>query len=150
MIKNIRHTGLVVRDMKQSMKFYLALGFEVKIEAIEDKIFIDTISGKNIVRLHTVKLESPCENDSCWATNMIELLDYGEDTVHSYRILTANGCAHIAFTVDDVDKVYEKLSTDFNTYFLSKPTVTPDKKAKVVFCKAPEGTYIELVEELEE
>lgn len=30
--------------------------------------------------------------------------------------------------------------------FISPPQVSPDSYAKVAFCQAPEGTYIELVE----
>jgi catechol 2,3-dioxygenase-like lactoylglutathione lyase family enzyme len=149
MIKNIRHTGLVVKDLEQSIEFYLALGFEVKADNIENKPFIDIISCMDITRLHTIKMIIRHENNNCWVEGMIELLDYGEDTVHIHRLLTANGCAHIAFTVDNLDVIYEQLSTKLNIYFLSGPTITPDKKAKVAFCKAPEGTFIELVEELE-
>ena len=30
--------------------------------------------------------------------------------------------------------------------FISNPKISPDGYAKVAFCKAPEGTFIELVE----
>ena len=35
-----------------------------------------------------------------------------------------------------------------NIEFISSPIITDNKFAKVAFCKAPEGTFVELVEEL--
>lgn len=52
---------------------------------------------------------------------------------------------HLAFTVSSVDDVYEEFSKD-GIEFISASAVSPDGCAKVAFCKAPEGTYIELVE----
>ena len=35
---------------------------------------------------------------------------------------------------------------DFGTEYISVPILSPDKKARVCFCKDPDGTLIELVE----
>ncbi|HJO63248.1 MAG TPA: VOC family protein, partial [Desulfobacterales bacterium] len=57
------------------------------------------------------------------------------------------GITHIAFTVEDIEQVYKRLVQSGIT-FLSTPQSSPDGYAKVAFCRAPEGTFIELVEEL--
>ena len=144
MILNVRHTGLVVKDLNASLDFYTKkLGFTVKIQAHENKEFIDTILGLHDSDLTTVKLAL---KDGA----MIELLDFKADTNKIVnRQIFDTGPTHIAFTVDDLDKIYEIFSQD-GIEFISKPKISPDGYAKVAFCSAPEGTYIELVELLSE
>jgi len=55
----------------------------------------------------------------------------------------------MAFTVDDLDETHKNFSQD-GIKFISEPKISPDGFAKVAFCSAPEGTYIELVELLSE
>lgn len=57
MILNLRHTGLVVKDLQASLDFYIKkLGFTVKVLSNEDSAFIDTILGLHDSELTTVKL----------------------------------------------------------------------------------------------
>ena len=56
MIKNIRHLGIVVRDMEKSLEFYRYLGYEVIADMKEDSRFIDKILGLNDSDLRTVKM----------------------------------------------------------------------------------------------
>lgn len=140
MILNIRHTGIVVDDLDASLDFYInKLGFVVSKQMDEHGMFIDRILGFNNTNVATVKM---ILNDG----SMLELLDFkshkAEKTV---KQLNDIGLTHIAFTVDDVDEMYSQFITQ-GVEFISNPQVSPDGYAKVVFCKAPEGTYIELVE----
>ena len=59
MLKNIRHTGLVVRDLSNSRKFYEALGFAAKKHALESGPEISRIVGIPNVEIETLKLGSP-------------------------------------------------------------------------------------------
>ncbi len=139
-VLNIRHTGLVVKDLEESLKFYLNLGFCISICAQEDSTFISKISAKTGIELKTVKLTSP-NND------MIELLDYGKDGISKEQSMFEHGIAHIAFTVNDVWSLYRELIQN-GIEFNSRPENSVDGKAIVVFCLAPEGTFIEFVEML--
>ena len=144
MILNIRHTGIVVKDLDASLDFYInKLGFNIKVQAEEDRGFIDTILGLENSALTTVKL---ILDDGA----MVELLDFKSDTINiSKRQLVDTGPTHMAFTVDDLDETYKIFSQD-GVEFISEPKISPDGYAKVAFCSAPEGTYIELVELLSE
>ena len=143
MILNVRHTGLVVKDLQASLDFYIEkLGFIVKVHANEDHTFIDTILGLDDSDLTTVKLTL---NDSA----MIELLDFKGNKNLVDRHLVDTGPTHMAFTVDDLDETYKTFSQD-GIKFISEPKISPNGAAKVAFCSAPEGTYIELVEMLSE
>lgn len=140
MILNIRHTGIVVHDLNTSMDFYInQLGFTVSKQMEEYGEFIDKILGFKNIHVTTVKMTL---NDG----PMIELLDFKS---HKKEVLNKQlndiGPTHLAFTVDDIDEVHHQF-TSRGTEFISEPQVSPDGYAKVAFCKAPEGTYIEFVE----
>jgi catechol 2,3-dioxygenase-like lactoylglutathione lyase family enzyme len=144
MILNLRHTGLVVKDLQASLDFYIKkLGFTVKVLSNEDSAFIDTILGLHDSELTTVKLVLK-------GGAMIELLDFKENTTNIIdRKIIDTGPTHMAFTVDDLDETYKSFSEN-GIEFISEPKISPDGFAKVAFCSAPEGTYIELVELLSE
>ena len=142
MIKDIRHTGMVATDLEESLGFYCdLLGFQVAKQMEEEGDYINNVLSLSDVRVTTVKLTSP-------SGQMIELLKY-----HSHpkkleeRSICAIGISHIAFTVDNLDTEYERLLKK-GIRFNSLPQLSPDGYAKVAFCRAPEGTIIELVEVL--
>jgi len=140
MIKEIRHTGIVVKNLDESLDFYSKkLGFHIVKKADESGPFINQILDLENVKVTTVKMML---NDS----QMIELLDF---KTHKKNLKSKQLCdigpTHIAFTVENVDQIYEEFKEN-GVHFISQPAVSPDGYAKVVFCSAPEGTYIELVE----
>ena len=143
MIKNIRHTGIVVSDMERSLEFYRdLLGLNVVKDFEEEGEYIDKISGLSGVKVWMIKLAAD-------GGTMVELLKY---TSHPRRALDNPqicdiGCSHIAFTVDDVDREFIWLS-EKGVKFNSHPVVSPDGYAKVAFCQDPNGVFIELVEVL--
>lgn len=142
MIKNIRHTGIVVKDLETSLYFYQdLLGFKITEQRAESGDYIDSILVLDGVKVTTLKMVAP-------DGQMIELLNF---LSHPKRLKTHEiidiGITHIAFTVDNLEKVYSDLS-DQGIQFNAPPQFSPDGNAKVTFCKAPEGTFIELVEVL--
>ena len=142
MIKDIRHTGIVVIDLEASLHFYRdLLGFQIAKQMEEAGDFIDNISSLNNVRVTTVKMTSP-------SGQMIELLKYHSHPAEKKRReICEIGISHIAFTVDDLDTEYKKLKEQ-GVRFNAPPQLSPDGYAKVTFCSAPEGTLVELVEVL--
>ena len=114
------------------------------IDFTENGAFIDTISKGRGIDLRMVKLVA--EDGS-----MIELLHYrshlqpGRDD----NKLWETGPTHVAFTVDDVDKTYAQLSAH-GVRCNSAPVLAPDGKAKLFFCKDPDGTFLEIVQMLED
>lgn len=142
-MKAIRHTGIVVRDMERSLEFYRDfLGLKEVKDFREEGEYIDKISGLSGVKVWMIKLAA---DDG----TMVELLKYMS---HPQKApdnpkLCAIGCSHVAFTVDDVDGEYTRLS-EKGVRFNSPPAVSPDGYAKVAFCQDPDGVFIELVEVL--
>ena len=144
-IRNIRHTGIVTDDLKASLYFYKnLLGFKIKKRMIESGLVTDKISGLKNVRVETIKLYK--KN----IKQLIELLYYHShkrSNNHKNHKIPKIGISHISFTVKNIKKTYEKLQKK-KIEFITSPKVSDDKKVKLTFCRAPEGTLIELVEEL--
>ena len=142
---NIRHTGIVVSDLEKSKTFYCdLLGFEVKKEMDESGEFIDNFSALKDVLVTTCKMTLP-------NGDMVELLCYKSHPAWLHgltpRKMTQVGCSHFAVTVKNLDEVYDKLLSA-GVKFNSPPQYSPDGFAKVTFCEDPDGSLIELVEEL--
>jgi catechol 2,3-dioxygenase-like lactoylglutathione lyase family enzyme len=142
MIKDIRHTGIVVMDLEASLHFYRdLLGFQIAKQMEESGDYIDKILSLYNVKVTTVKMTSP-------SGQTIELLKYhSHPEERKIRRIFEIGISHIAFTVDDLDTEYGRLENE-GIQFNSPPQLSPDGYAKVTFCRAPEGTLIELVEVL--
>ncbi len=142
MIKDIRHTGIVVVDLGMSLYFYRdLLRFRITKQLEEAGDYIDNISLLCNVKVTTVKMTSP-------SGQMIELLKYhSHPAEQKMREICEIGVSHIAFTVDDLNFEYERLKGK-GIQFNSSPQLSQDGYAKVTFCRAPEGTLIELVEVL--
>lgn len=142
-MKAIRHFGIVVSDIEKSLKFYRdLLGFQIKIDALEEGPFIDTILGFNHAKVRTVKMAT---DDG----NLIELLWYQSPKgkkMENKEIFDI-GASHPAFTIENLDNEYQRLKKN-GVQFIAPPQISPDKKAKVAFCYDPDGVPIELVEEL--
>lgn len=143
MIKNIRHTGIVVSNLEASLYFYCdLLGFKVVKRMDESGEYIDNISSLKNVKVTTIKMAAP-------DGNLIELLYYHSHQRFniSYREICDIGISHIAFSVDDLEQEYNRL-TAAGVTFSAPPQLSPDGYAKVTFCKDPDGNLLELVEVL--
>ena len=141
MIKSIRHTGIVVRDLTKELNFYQSLGFKVFSSAKEKGGFIDKVTGLNNTSLEWVKLKA---SDGC----LLELLEY-QNPVRSERIKLQEsnqlGCSHVAFGVTRIDQTCKLIST-LGGSIVNPPEISDDKKAKVAYCHDPEGVLMEIVE----
>ena len=140
---NIRHTGIVVSDAEKSIEFYTKLlGFEIKKDMLESGDYIDNFSALKDAVVRTIKM-------TLGNGDMVELLNYQThpELPDMGRPITRIGCSHFAMTVENLDETYTKL-VDAGVEFNSPPQFSPDGFAKVTFCKDPDGSLIELVEEL--
>lgn len=143
MIKSIRHTGLVVKDLDRALDFWCnLLGFNLEKKQEESGPYIDALLGMQGVQLTTVKLSAP-------DGNLIEILYFHsqcKNQLLSWKPNT-NGFTHIAMTVDDLDAVCLKLKKNGYSIF-SEPQFSPDGYAKVIYSTGPEGILLEFVEVL--
>jgi len=128
--------------MENSLKFYRdQLGLKIIKDMDEQGNYLDNMLSLNNVHVRTVKL-SANEN-----TTLVELLQFESHNDNEIRNFYTIGASHVAFTVDNLEKLYMDLS-EKNIKFNAPPQKSPDGLVKVTFCKDPDGTPIELVEML--
>jgi catechol 2,3-dioxygenase-like lactoylglutathione lyase family enzyme len=137
----IRHTGLVVKNLKKSKQFWINyFGFKVRKEIKEKGKILSKVLGLNEVIIKTCKMFDK-------KNNMLELIYFYKPKIKNKKtFVNSNGFTHIAINVDDLDKFYNKFKKKI--IFNNKPQTSEDGKVKFIYCKTPEGAYVELVEEI--
>jgi catechol 2,3-dioxygenase-like lactoylglutathione lyase family enzyme len=141
LVTAIRHTGIVVSNMETSLPFYRdLLGLEIWWNTIEQGPEMDAVTGIPSARVHTVKLRAP----DCVTIELQQYLNQPRP-VHAPAMACDVGCSHVALQVRNLDVLYQtavRAGIRFNT----PPVVAPGGKAKVTYCRDPEGVILELVE----
>lgn len=141
MLEGIRHTGIVVADLDAMLRFYRdLLGCRVHTEMDESGTYIENMLAIKGVRVRTVKLAVP-------GGGGIELLDFQSPSPVEMppRAPAECGLTHMAFQVDDIERTYGDLVAA-GISFNAPPQDSPDGKARVTFCRDPEGNLVEIVE----
>lgn len=136
-VRNVRHVGLVVKDMKKMVRFYQAfLGFKVMEDFVESGPYIEKLLGFPQAKVWMIKMVAK-------EGGMIELLRFGSKNRLLPRALNRPGFTHLALTVRNLK---ECLRRGRGLKGISAPLVAPNGKALVAFCRDPEGNFLELVE----
>lgn len=140
----LRHAGIVVRNMDRSITFYCdVLGVSRGQVHEESGPFLDGLLAFSDARVKTAKIGGG------EGSSLIELLQFESPEPQTCdHALNAIGPTHIALTVVDLDQLYQCL-LDKGIAFNAPPAVSPNGLAKVAFCQDPDGTFLELVEELQ-
>jgi catechol 2,3-dioxygenase-like lactoylglutathione lyase family enzyme len=143
MINGVRHTGIVVNDIENAIKFWVdLLGFKVVIDQIEEGEFIDKLLGLNNVSVRTIKLAA---QDG----SLVELLHF-----ISHKSLTTSdgnsyktGLTHIAFNVADISNAVSILEQNGYSQ-VNRYQKSLNGKVLVCYINGFEGLLLELVEQL--
>lgn len=141
MIKGIHHSGIGVRDMEVSLKFYrdllgLEMGEDVEIEGplVGEIVGLPANTKVRIVHL------------KCGEGQELELFQYMEPATsvfpRDYRQCDG-GIIHVALLVDDLMELYEKLKEQ-GVKFNSKPYNLGG--TLVVYMRDPDGVTVELMQ----
>ena len=141
MLTEVRHIGIVVKNIENSLKFYRdLLGLQIQRAMNESGEYIDNMLGFKDVKVKTVKMSAPN------GLTLVELLELDVPSGSSLpRHVNDLGASHVAFTVSNIDEVYDKLKQS-GIKFNASPQLSPDGYAKVTFCLDPDNTPVELVE----
>ena len=142
MLKNIRHTGLVVRDIIKSRMFYEGLGFVVDKQMTESGEFISHVVGIPNAKIETIKMKSP-------NGELIELLQYlsiENNSLVVNQLSNQLGCSHLAMTVHAIDE-FCVLIQNLGGSVVNSPRKSHDGKVSVAYCHDNEGILLEIVQE---
>ena len=143
MISGVRHTGIVVSDIENAIKFWVdLLGFKIQTDQLEEGEFIDSLLGLKNVSVRTVKLSA--ENGT-----LVELLFF-----NSHKELEKwegspfkTGITHIALNVENIDALVSSLI--HNGYNQINPyQKSPNGKVLVCYLVGFENVLLELVQDI--
>ena len=142
MIIRYRHTGLVVRNIQKSRRFYCdLLNLKIIQNFIEEgEYFNKLINGKNF-RAKVIKAIS---SDNIYV-ELIEFINAKKLKVKKPKKYTNVGEIHLCFTVKKIDKLYQKLKRN-GVKFLSPPLKSVFDPVKTCFCYDPDFNLIQLVQ----
>lgn len=142
MSNTIRHSGIVVKNMRESLIFWnKILKLKIKKKSLEYGPSIDKLLGFKNVKIRTIKL---CDKNNF----IVELIEFIKPKAKKRRIFTNSyGPTHIAITVKNLKILHKKLKNN-KIKFNTTPIKSVDKKVLFTYCKSPEGAFVELVEEL--
>jgi catechol 2,3-dioxygenase-like lactoylglutathione lyase family enzyme len=142
MLKKINHINVVVSDLDDAKAFFIQLGFSVGDESELSGEWISSIVGLPDVRARYATLKLPGTE-----TNL-ELIEYtSPPSERDSNMDKANqiGLRHIAFEVDNIEKVVQNLR-DKGIKFISSIHAYPKTGKRLVYFWGPDGILLELAQ----
>ena len=141
----LRHVGITVQNMDKVVEFYKnVLNFRIVYDTIEYGEVISNFSNLENVKVHIIKMVDK-------KNNMIELLHYLSHPKSSFtneiNLINEIGCSHFAITVTNIEEVVEKVK-DFGCEIIYPTQTSPSGKVKLTFIRDPDGTLVEIVEDI--
>ncbi len=143
-VTNFVHVGLVVEDLAETVRFLALLGFDCGEPGVFSGEWIDRIIGLENARVEVVMARLPDGSD------MFEVVRFHSPSAGAQEPASAAngpGLRHIAFTVDDVRDVVDRVReggwdtvgeiVDYENTFL------------LCYVRGPEGLIVELAERLD-
>ncbi len=144
MIKSTEHFSFTVSDLNDSLHFFCdLLGLKATpVMEVNDED-VQKIVGIPGAHLRISLVQVPDNRN-------IELIEYVKPRGKKLDLETCNtGVAHLAFVVDDIQKMYEDLSKK-GVKFNNPPVLVPGNDGKgrwaVCYLKGPDDITLELIE----
>ena len=139
------HTGITVSNLERSLEFWQnVLGFEFSHRAHQTGEMASEITGVAGAEIRLAVVKAP-------GGHKIELLEYlaPPDRKRHVDLRPCDvGSVHIAFTVDDLDAILQKIAAS-GWKAAGKPQTLqsgPNAGKRVVYVRDPDGTTIEFME----
>ena len=106
MITNYRHTGLVVKNLQRSIKFYCQLlNFKVIQNIIEEGDYFNKLINEKKLRAKVIKARL---QDNV-VLELLEFINAKKKSIKKPRRYYPVGTMHLCFTVKNIEQVYKKI-----------------------------------------
>lgn len=142
MLKKIDHINVVVNNLKESVDFFCRLGFTVLHEGDLEGEWISSIVNLDDVKASYVQLSIPNTE-----TNL-ELIKFHRPPtpdVQCKRLPNQIGIRHIAFEVEDIEKIVASMADDGAKFFGDIQTY-PETGKQLVYFYGPDGIILEFAQ----
>ncbi|WP_430786946.1 VOC family protein [Virgibacillus flavescens] len=142
-IQRIDHVGVIVKDLPAAKAFFVNLGLEVFGEAEVKGDWVEQIIGLKDVRQTVVMLGVP---DGQANMELVKFHNPSDEKVIQESFANSLGIRHIAFAVEDIEEVVNKLKK--NGAELFGEIQNYENAYKLCYVRGPEGVIIELAEQI--
>lgn len=126
----VRHFCLIVKDLEKSIKFYQDY-FQMELFKQDT---LSLLYSEKLFNIPGIKIRYAKLIDRTKEGKILELIETNKKIG-----------SHIAFTVSDIDELYEDLKDKVK--FSSKPFKALDGKVRLCYLNDPDGNGIELVQD---
>jgi len=142
-IQRMDHVGVVVDDLEAATEFFVQLGLEVHGAESVGGGWVDRIIGLKGVRADTVGLKSRDGNTWLELSKFHSPPSLGDDRATPPN---TRGLRHIAFVVDDLDDVLDRLQA--RGAELMGQVERYEDSYRLCYVRGPEGIIVELAEQI--
>ena len=135
-VRRIHHVGITVSDMERALGFY------------RDLLGLRVLADTRLTRPEIATLLGTDEID----VRIVELLQYSAPPGHHLDYTSRDpGSAHVAFAVDDLDRIQEGIEATGGSVISHDVVKAADTegifaRARLLYVRDPEGMILELVE----
>ena len=147
MLKSFYHTGFVVKNLEESVKFYTeTLGLNLKRAQFETSgELTEQVVGLKGVRMKVAFVDLSNEHH-------LELIEFVYPPgTEAHTNINDLGAAHMAFYVDDADALYRDKSAAGVTFVNSPAHRIENGRVvrKTCYARDPDGNWLEFIEAIE-
>ncbi len=142
-VRRLDHVGVVVEDLDAGLAFFLALGLECAGSTTVEGEWVDRVVGLEDVRSEVIYLRTSGGDAG------LELIRYSsprDDSAPELAAANRLGIRHVAFAVDDMDGVIERLRGAGFTNV--GEVVDYEDSFRLCYVRGPEGIIVELAQHL--
>ncbi len=142
-VRSLDHVGVIVDDLDAAIEFFLDLGLEREGAMSMQGELVDNVTGFKGVHTDVAFVRTP---DGSGKLELIKFHTPADTQSPEAAPVNRLGIRHIAFVVDDVDAMVEKLrSKGMNT--IGKVQDYEDIY-RLCYVRGPEGIVVELAERI--
>lgn len=142
-VERMDHVGVIVDDLAQAVSFFVELGLEPRGETTVEGDWVGDVIGLEGVRARIVMLQTP---DGHARIELVKFHAPPSGSGHERAPSNALGIRHVAFVVEDIDAVLERLRA--HGAELVGELVRYKDIYKLCYIRGPAGIILELAERI--
>ena len=142
MLRTIDHINIVVSSLEKTLTFFKTLGFSEGDSGKLEGSWISDIVGLKNVSADYVSLSLP---DNLTRIELIQYHTPASERDHNMHLANQLGFRHLAFKVNDIDTVVEKLTSQ-GVELVGTVQTYPKTGKKLVYFYGPDNILLELAQ----